>query len=634
MANLSLKHIYKIYDDEVKAVNDFCMDIKDKEFIVFVGPSGCGKSTTLRMIAGLEEITAGELRIDDVIVNDLEPKDRNIAMVFQNYALYPHMSVYENMAFALKTAKVPKNIIEEKVKEAAEILGITQYLERKPKALSGGQRQRVALGRAIVRNPKVFLLDEPLSNLDAKLRAAMRAEISKLHEKLQTTFIYVTHDQVEAMTMGTRIVVMKDGFVQQIDTPKNLFKYPVNIFVAGFIGTPQMNFFDAKITKKDSLVRFELECGANISEEYAEIDKIPIGYMDGQIPVVVGIRPDDVKLDDVAYNEQEWGKADARVTLVESLGGETLIYADMNVKNTSDKHGIVVVKAGADSEIKKDDIIKVAIKKSNLYFFDKETQLNIKPRIPKENILDCVIKNGRLYFGKQELKLPPVFENLKSGECKIAVPPEAVVLGEGRAKAKISSAEVIEDKVLYRLEILNNDENFNGAPLFALELGKQCFDEGEKIVFDIDFSKVSIKEQNIEPIEKTNVLKCTFVKKRGDKKKYKFYFDIENQLLKADEAICEKLFASKGTQIFDIPLEMVFMPDSIEAEKYVSDGLDSIAGKVTDVFDYGMKCFAKVRVGSSDIIIMHKCEIGEKLSIRFNEKGFNVKDKTKDIIIV
>jgi len=278
MASLSLKHIFKVYDGGVKAVNDFCMDIEDKEFIVFVGPSGCGKSTTLRMIAGLEEITAGELRIDDEIVNDFEPKDRNIAMVFQNYALYPHMSVYENMAFSLRTMHMPNDQIHEKVLEAAAILGITEYLERKPKALSGGQRQRVALGRAIVRNPKVFLLDEPLSNLDAKLRAAMRAEISRLHEKLGTTFIYVTHDQVEAMTMGSRIVVMKDGFVQQIDTPTNLYKYPGNMFVAGFIGTPQMNFFEGTVTKTGEDVRFALDCGTNIDMKYIQADKIPVKY--------------------------------------------------------------------------------------------------------------------------------------------------------------------------------------------------------------------------------------------------------------------------------------------------------------------------------------------------------------------
>lgn len=284
MADLSLKHIYKVYPNGTKAVNDFNMQIADKEFIVFVGPSGCGKSTVLRMIAGLEPITAGELKIGDVVVNELEPKDRDIAMVFQNYALYPHMTIYENIAFGLRMRRIPDvkkdkdgNIVRDKngepikvmrkynkaeldakVYEAAEVLGITDYLKRKPKEMSGGQRQRVALGRAIVREPKVMLLDEPLSNLDAKLRTQMRSEIVKLHNKLQTTFIYVTHDQVEAMTMGTRIVVMRDGFVQQIDTPKNLYQNPANKFVAGFIGTPQMNFFEGTLKKVGDEVEIRL----------------------------------------------------------------------------------------------------------------------------------------------------------------------------------------------------------------------------------------------------------------------------------------------------------------------------------------------------------------------------------------
>ena len=275
MANLSLKHIYKVYPNGTKAVNDFNMQIEDKEFIVFVGPSGCGKSTTLRMIAGLEEISAGELKIGDVVVNGLEPKDRDIAMVFQNYALYPHMTIYDNIAFGLQMRKVPKDEIDRRVREAAEILGITDYLKKKPKEMSGGQRQRVALGRAIVREPKVMLLDEPLSNLDAKLRTQMRSEIVKLHKKLQTTFIYVTHDQVEAMTMGTRIVVMKDGFIKQIDTPKNLYKYPANKFVAGFIGTPQMNFFEGTILKDGDRVCINFaNSQAQLNVPYSAITKL------------------------------------------------------------------------------------------------------------------------------------------------------------------------------------------------------------------------------------------------------------------------------------------------------------------------------------------------------------------------
>ena len=257
MATLKFVNINKIYDNNVQAVFDFNLEVKDKEFIVFVGPSGCGKSTTLRMVAGLEEITSGDLYIDDKLVNNLEPKDRDIAMVFQNYALYPHMTVYENMAFSLKLKKVPRDEIARRVEEAANILGLSQYLNRKPKALSGGQRQRVALGRAIVRHPKVFLMDEPLSNLDAKLRVQMRTEIAKIHKKVGATTIYVTHDQTEAMTMASRIVVMKDGYVQQIGTPREVYNMPANVFVGGFIGSPAMNFFKGKLSKNSFIITDE-----------------------------------------------------------------------------------------------------------------------------------------------------------------------------------------------------------------------------------------------------------------------------------------------------------------------------------------------------------------------------------------
>ena len=300
MADLRLSHIYKVYDSgqkAVKAVNDFSIDIKDKEFIVFVGPSGCGKSTTLRMIAGLEKITAGDLFIGDTLVNDVEPKDRDIAMVFQNYALYPHMTVYENLAFGLRNRHVPEDVIKEKVLEAAKILDIEEYLDRKPKAMSGGQRQRVALGRAIVRDPKVFLLDEPLSNLDAKLRAQMRTEITKLHKKLKTTFIYVTHDQVEAMTMGSRIVVMKLGYTQQIDTPMNLYNHPANKFVAGFIGTPQMNFFDVTLKRNKDKVVVKFADGTSTLElPYEKVSKINDDYLKGNKKVILGARPEHISL--------------------------------------------------------------------------------------------------------------------------------------------------------------------------------------------------------------------------------------------------------------------------------------------------------------------------------------------------
>ena len=316
----------QITEKGVVAVQQFNIDIKDKEFIVLVGPSGCGKSTTLRMIAGLEEISEGEVIIDGRVVNDVPPKDRDIAMVFQNYALYPHMTVYENMAFSLKLKKVDKKTIDEKVREAAEILDITQYLDRKPKALSGGQRQRVAIGRAIVREPKVFLMDEPLSNLDAKLRNQMRAEIIKLRQRINTTFIYVTHDQTEAMTLGDRIVIMRDGFIQQIGTPQEVFNHPANLFVAGFIGTPQMNFFDAELKKtgdKYSVMLYGTEFA--ISEE-KQASLRAHGAAAG--PVVLGVRPEHIMLCDKGATSVK-----ATVDVSEMMGSSIHLHVNANGKD-------------------------------------------------------------------------------------------------------------------------------------------------------------------------------------------------------------------------------------------------------------------------------------------------------------
>ena len=498
MANIKLEHVTKVYSNGVKAVDDFNMDINDREFIVFVGPSGCGKSTTLRMIAGLEEITEGTVSIDGVVVNNTEPKNRNIAMVFQNYALYPHMSVYDNMAFGLKirkkavavreengepvltvdkntiikdkqrlydlkntlliyqknkdTANVERitNIIEEikktvendraklaadketykkysasrkiwlrllkksdatedekanakaevdsnkqglvqlykfvhytkeeidiRVKEAAKILGITDYLRRKPKAMSGGQRQRVALGRCIVREPKVFLLDEPLSNLDAKLRASMRVEISKLHDKLKTTFIYVTHDQIEAMTMGTRIVVMKSGVIQQIDSPTNLYSNPCNKFVAGFIGTPQMNFYKGSITKADGKIRVRFDdTDVDVLMDGKYFESIPEEYLIGEKMVIFGIRSEHLTVENIDSPLT----AKAKVSYVEELGEYSQIYVDFNLNaadNIDESETKGIIKAQPKCPYKNGDIINVSFKTDNLFVFDAENEKNI-----------------------------------------------------------------------------------------------------------------------------------------------------------------------------------------------------------------------------------------------------------------
>lgn len=362
MAELSLKHIDKIYDNNVQAVFDFNLEIKDKEFIVFVGPSGCGKSTTLRMIAGLEEISAGEFYIDGKMMNDIEPKDRDIAMVFQSYALYPHMSVYDNMAFGLKLKKVDKAEIEKRVQEAAHILEIEQYLDRKPKALSGGQRQRVALGRAIVRNAKVFLMDEPLSNLDAKLRVQMRSEIIKLHERINATTIYVTHDQTEAMTMADRIVVMKGGYIQQIGTPKEIYNNPVNLFVAGFLGAPATNFLKGVIAGKTIRINDQ---EIALPERYLAC----LTAYDGK-EVVMGIRPEDLHMEGIVADTYPSSHFPFDVEVSELLGHEFILHGRFGEQRLE-------AKISARIEARPHETIELAMDLSKVHFFDPKSENRI-----------------------------------------------------------------------------------------------------------------------------------------------------------------------------------------------------------------------------------------------------------------
>ena len=368
MASLSLKNICKVYPNGFEAVKNFNLEIADKEFIIFVGPSGCGKSTTLRMIAGLEEISSGELKIDGRVVNDVEPKDRDIAMVFQNYALYPHMTVFDNMAFGLKLRKVPKDEIKKKVEEAAKILDLEKLLDRKPKALSGGQRQRVAMGRAIVRNPKVFLMDEPLSNLDAKLRVQMRSEIASLHNRLKATIIYVTHDQTEAMTLGTRIVVLKDGVIMQVDSPQKLYNEPNNLFVAGFIGSPQMNFIDAVCKVEGERVTLNFE-KTSVVLPPAKAKKLIDGGYNGKT-VVMGIRPEDIGDSQIEIEAHKDTVFETDVTGYELLGSEVLLY--FNVAGTA-----MTAKVDSRTTARMGDHITLAIDPEKIHCFDKETELTI-----------------------------------------------------------------------------------------------------------------------------------------------------------------------------------------------------------------------------------------------------------------
>ena len=368
MASLSLTNVCKVYPNGFEAVKDFSLEVEDQEFIIFVGPSGCGKSTTLRMIAGLEEISSGELKIDGRVVNDVEPKDRDIAMVFQNYALYPHMTVFDNMAFGLKLRKVPKDEIKKKVEEAAKILDLEKLLDRKPKALSGGQRQRVAMGRAIVRNPKVFLMDEPLSNLDAKLRVQMRSEIASLHNRLKATIIYVKHDQTEAMTLGTRIVVLKDGVIMQVDSPQKLYNEPNNLFVAGFIGSPQMNFIDAVCKVEGERVTLNFE-KTSVVLPPAKAKKLIDGGYNGKT-VVMGIRPEDIGDSQIEIEAHKDAVFETDVTGYELLGSEVLLY--FNVAGTA-----MTAKVDSRTTARMGDHITLAIDPEKIHCFDKETELTI-----------------------------------------------------------------------------------------------------------------------------------------------------------------------------------------------------------------------------------------------------------------
>ena len=493
MASLKLSHIYKVYDNGHKAVNDFNIDIKDKEFIVFVGPSGCGKSTTLRMIAGLEDITAGDLFIGDTLVNDMEPKDRDIAMVFQSYALYPHMTVYENMAFGLRNRHLPEEVIKQKVYEAAKMLDIEDYLERKPKAMSGGQRQRVALGRALVRDPKVFLLDEPLSNLDAKLRATMRTEITKLHKKLATTFIYVTHDQVEAMTMGTRIVVMKLGYVQQIDTPMNLYNEPYNKFVAGFIGTPQMNFFNVKLVRSGDQVTVKFVDGQKVVIPYEKVSRIHKSYLDGKKDVIFGIRPEHLVMKSTKTG------LTAVVNAVEHLGNECIVYGQLGSKTQDftmkDEGKNVIVKVIEGTKVEVGDVINIAPMEDKVHFFDAETEITLMEKIPSFSSFEATVSGSSMDFLGSKVELVPALAEVigKAKKATIEVSPYAVVPGKSY-KLPVKIVEQVGDKYLAHLEC-------GDSYLFAIV--DKSVKEGSTYSFDLlnEKLKVSVDDEVVhEPV--------------------------------------------------------------------------------------------------------------------------------------
>lgn len=567
METLRLDNICKVYkgksrrEEDVVAVKDFNLVVEDNEFIVFVGHSGCGKSTTLRMIAGLEDITSGNLYIDGELVNNIEPNYRNIAMVFQNYALYPHMTAYNNMAFGLKNRHVPKDEIDRKIHEAAKILDIEDLLKRKPKAMSGGQRQRVALGRAIVRTPKIFLLDEPLSNLDAKLRSQMRVEINKLYEKLKTTFIYVTHDQVEAMTMGTRIVVMRKGIVQQIDTPTTLYDYPRNRFVAGFLGTPQMNFYECDIQKCSDDLEISL-LDYKIKYPLKELREIHKDYLDGEKHnVIMGIRPDNLELS----NEEEGIKA--KISIIEVLGNETLLYADLNLNS---EHSIgesdttVVISVQGRSNLKMGDIVTLKLNPHKIHLFkngeNDETSIMLTPKT-KRNEVKCYLEvvDGKAIFKTDEkysfeipgldvTKFNKVFLN-GMHRVKLDFNDAIKFSNKGQFKLIYQGEGLIDGELKkhFDLKLTNTyDDSFDETDTHLYLSNENNYEIGQEVKINIDLGKLkiigddglSIYDQE-EKTKEIDEYKLVEVKEEVQKKSILKIFNKNKKIETAEEKPCK-----------------------------------------------------------------------------------------------
>ncbi|MBQ1566253.1 MAG: sn-glycerol-3-phosphate ABC transporter ATP-binding protein UgpC [Clostridia bacterium] len=596
MANLKLSHIYKVYDNGHKAVNDFSIDIADREFIVFVGPSGCGKSTTLRMIAGLETITAGDLLIGDTRVNDMEPKDRDIAMVFQSYALYPHMTVYENMAFGLRNRKMPETEIKERVLKAAKILDIEDYLDRKPKAMSGGQRQRVALGRALVRDPKVFLLDEPLSNLDANLRAAMRTEITALHKSLNTTFIYVTHDQVEAMTMGTRIVVMKLGYVQQIDTPMNLYNEPYNKFVAGFIGTPQMNFFDVTLKREQDDVNVLFPNGDKVTVPYENVSKIHNHYLNGDVPVTFGIRPEHIKL-----NKEGRGLKFV-VTNVEHLGSDSIVYGKLGDRlgefTMKDEGKLIVVKVNEAKGVEVGDVVYAEPDPEKVHFFDAETEVTLMNKIPPYNTLEAEVDGDGMTVLGTKVALPDAFKRAigAADRFELIVPPHAIVEGND-FELKVARIEEVDND---RLAYLENGDSY----LFALV--NETVKEGDTYRFSFENEKLNLNVEGKEALKAVDdevSLMGTFFRKEikeGHDRVLHFFYKIGDYTLETSPEQGYKINSIDGDNCYKYTYRYAINRDAV---RIAEEGEAGLEGRVVDYCDYGNIRFAKVSADGQEFLI-------------------------------
>ena len=640
MAKLSLQHIYKIYDNGTKAVNDFNLEIGDDEFVVFVGPSGCGKSTTLRMIAGLEDITAGDFYIDGQLANQLEPKDRDMAMVFQNYALYPHMTVYENMAFGLKIRHIPKEEIDRRVNEAAAILDIKDQLTKKPKAMSGGQRQRVALGRAIVRKPKVFLLDEPLSNLDAKLRSSMRSEIIRLHNVLETTFIYVTHDQVEAMTMGSKIVVMRDGVIQQVDSPMNLYDYPSNIFVAGFIGTPQMNFLEAELSfdkKQDVILTIGEQSIVCPKENLSKLDLLNV-YLNKKVKV--GIRPEHLLL-----TKEEDNSLPVTINIVEALGNDCNLIAET-------KDGFkLVIKTLRDDSLRVGDSIRVKFDFNKIHLFDKESEETLLPRIPTHKTFSAEIKNDDLLLLGYKIHLGEALKEQIKDNQKLFITISNDAFKEGKDFVlPVVNKEQINGKWLNTLD-------FKGEKLFILT---DEYFYGDKYEFSLKQEELTIYNSSfdelLKPVPRENIIdgklipikrKMMFAKRtmvsesdydrmveesnlKGEKipkKSFKnvrvFNYSLLNETFVPGDGDIIRIYSLLGKKFHLHDVRFSIAPNEIS----ISDS--GVAGHIRRILDYGDSKYYVVDVDGQELIVLDQDNnkvMDDLVNLHINDEKIGVYD--------
>ena len=633
MANLSLKHLYKIYENGTKAVDDFNLEIKDNEFIVFVGPSGCGKSTTLRMIAGLEEITAGDFYIDGILANNLEPKDRDMAMVFQNYALYPHMSVYENMAFGLRIRHVNKDEIDRRVHEAAKILDIENQLDKKPKNMSGGQRQRVALGRAIVRKPKVFLLDEPLSNLDAKLRSSMRSEITRLHSVLGTTFIYVTHDQVEAMTMGTRIVVMKNGIIKQVDSPMNLYDYPENVFVAGFIGTPQMNFINAKLgyVNSDILLKSSFYDFIYKHEDLSHIDTLNILK---EKDVIVGIRPEHTCI----VNKNSSNAFECEIVVLEALGNEMNVIAETIADRTR-----IILKLVRDDSLSIGQHIFVSFDVTKLHVFDKESENTLLERIPSYMTIKGRIENNKLNILGHKIKLSSWNASLFESNKDVLLNFSISALSEGEdfvieciKKEKIKNKWLFTCKFNDEYVYFVNDNYIDGDKL-SLNIDLSSIDyydlNGNLLISKLDeinkFEGELIPSKKLIPCVKKNLIDISLYKNYlkakeendlpllkklnvKEKKKVVFNYKIFNKEIEPRMEDIIKIYALLGKKFYLHHIKYL-----VSAKDIIINEFGEFSGEIIEILDYNKEKFARIKL----------LNIDQSLLVYLKDSKFNVNDK-------